>query len=75
MADFLHFIDGAFTAGGTGKVFENRRPHDGSLIGMVAEAGEAEVDAAVRAARAAMAGPWGNMGTEARADLMRACVQ
>ncbi|MDE2412776.1 MAG: 2-hydroxymuconic semialdehyde dehydrogenase [Sphingomonadales bacterium] len=72
MTEFLHFINGAFTAGTTGRTFENRRPHDGSLIGHVAEGGAAEIDAAVRAAKAAMAGPWGKMGTEARADLMRA---
>lgn len=72
MTDFLHFIDGAFTAGSTGKSFENRRPHDGTLIGMVAEGGAAEIDAAVKAAQAAMKGPWARMGTEERADLMRA---
>ncbi len=72
MAQFLHFIDGAFTAGTTGKTFENRRPHDGSLIGHVVEGGPSEIDAAVKAARAAMLGPWGKMGTEERADMMRA---
>lgn len=72
MADFLHFINGEFTAGSTGKTFENRRPFDGSLVGMVAEGGEAEIDAAVQAARAAMQGPWAKMGTDQRADMMRA---
>ncbi|MFA7585144.1 MAG: 2-hydroxymuconic semialdehyde dehydrogenase [Novosphingobium sp.] len=72
MTEFLHFIDGAFTAGTTGRTFENRRPHDGSLIGHVAEGGAAEIEAAVKAAKAAMAGPWGKMSVEARADLMRA---
>src|SRR3546814_9472206 len=42
---FQHFIDGAFVASADGKAFENRRPHDGSLIGHVAEGGRAEVDA------------------------------
>jgi len=72
VTEFLHFIDGAFTAGTTGRTFENRRPHDGSLIGHVAEGGAAEIEAAVKAAKAAMAGPWGKMSVEARADLMRA---
>jgi aminomuconate-semialdehyde/2-hydroxymuconate-6-semialdehyde dehydrogenase len=72
VTDFLHFIDGAFTAGTTGKRFENRRPHDGSLIGHIAEGGAAEIDSAVKAAQAAMKGPWGKMGTEERSDLMRA---
>ena len=57
MTKFRHFIDGAFTEGTTGKSFENRRPNDGSLIGMVAEGGKAEIDAAVVAAKAAMRGP------------------
>ncbi len=72
MTEFLHFIDGAFTSGTTGKSFENRRPNDGSLIGMVSEGGKAEIDAAVAAARAAMRGPWATMGVEDRSDLMRA---
>lgn len=72
MTDFLHFIDGAFTAGTTGKAFENRSPHDGSLVGRVVEGGRAEIDAAVRAARAAMNGPWSKMSVEDRSDLMRA---
>ena len=72
MTDFLHFIDGAFTAGSTGKRFEKRRPHDGSLVGHVVEGGAAEIDAAVKAARAAMLGPWARMSVDDRADLMRA---
>ena len=72
MTEFRHFIDGAFTAGTTGKSFENRRPNDGSLVGMVAEGGKAEIDAAVGAARAAMRGPWATMGVEDRSGLMRA---
>jgi aminomuconate-semialdehyde/2-hydroxymuconate-6-semialdehyde dehydrogenase len=72
VADFLHFIDGAYTSGTSGRTFENRRPHDGSLIGHVAEGGAVEIDAAVKAARAAMKGPWPTMSTDARSDLMRA---
>lgn len=72
MTDFLHFINGEFTAGTTGKTFENRFPCDGSLIGHIHEGGAAEVDAAVAAARAAMQGPWAKMGVEERADMMRA---
>ena len=72
MTDFPHFINGAFTKGTTGKQFENRCPNDGSLIGMVSEGGRAEIDAAVRAAKAAMRGPWATMGVEERSDMMRA---
>jgi acyl-CoA reductase-like NAD-dependent aldehyde dehydrogenase len=58
---FLHFIGGRFVDSESGRQFEKRSPVDGSLIGMVAEAGQREVDAAVRAATEAMAGPWGKL--------------
>jgi len=47
---FLHFIGGQFVDSETGREFEKRSPIDGSLIGVVAEGGQREVDAAVRAA-------------------------
>src|SRR5260221_5557990 len=53
---FLHFIGGQFVDSESGREFEKRSPIDGSLIGMVAEGGQREVDAAVRAATDAMAG-------------------
>ena len=59
VASTLNFIDGQFVAAQSGKTFENRSPVDARLLGLVSEAGEAEVDAAVKAARAALAGPWG----------------
>lgn len=68
----LNFIDGEFTPARSGKTFENRSPVDGRLIGLVAEAGETEVDAAVRAARAALRGPWGSMDTAKRTELLYA---
>jgi aminomuconate-semialdehyde/2-hydroxymuconate-6-semialdehyde dehydrogenase len=45
---------------------------DGSLISIVHEAGKAEVDAAVAAARAALEGEWGQMPTAERCDLLHA---
>ena len=71
-AEILNFIDGAFVRSSSGKTFENRSPTDGRLIGVVSEAGEAEVEAAVRAARAALAGPWGRMELAKRCDLLYA---
>jgi aminomuconate-semialdehyde/2-hydroxymuconate-6-semialdehyde dehydrogenase len=69
----LHnFIAGEFVAARSGKTFENRSPVDGRLIGLVSEAGEPEVDAAVRAARGALAGPWGTMDTAKRSELLYA---
>ena len=71
-AEILNFIDGAFVRSSSGKTFENRSPTDGRLIGVVSEAGEAEVDAAVRAAHVALAGPWGQMDLAKRCDLLYA---
>ena len=50
MKQILNFINGEFVA--TAKQFEKRTPVDNSIIGMVHEAGKAEVDAAIAAAQA-----------------------
>ncbi|MEX1147136.1 MAG: 2-hydroxymuconic semialdehyde dehydrogenase [Sphingomonadales bacterium] len=68
--DVLHFINGEYTAGSSGKTFENRNPVDNSLIGLVHEAKQAEVDAAVCGARAALKGPWGRMALTERVDIL-----
>ena len=68
--DAAHFIDGAFTGGSTGKFWENRTPLDNSVIGRVPEGGKAEIDAAVRAAKAALSGPWGKMTVAERTDIL-----
>ena len=70
MKEIRNFIDGAFVA--TGKTFEKRSPVDGRVIALVHEAGQAEVDAAVRAARAALKGPWGKLTVAERAELLYA---
>ena len=72
IATILNFIDGQFVAARSGKTFENRSPVDASLIALVSEAGEAEVNAAVKAARAALAGPWGALDTGERTELLYA---
>src|SRR5208337_4950458 len=68
--DAAHFIDGAFTQGSTGKSWENRTPLDNSLIGRVPEGGKAEIEAACRAAKAALQGPWGKMTVAERTDIL-----
>ncbi len=70
--DVLNFIDGEYRAAASGKTFENRSPTDNRLVGRVSEAGEPEVDAAVRAARAALHGPWGEMDMAKRGELLGA---
>jgi aminomuconate-semialdehyde/2-hydroxymuconate-6-semialdehyde dehydrogenase len=68
--DAAHFIDGSFTQGATGKHWENKCPLDGSPVGQVPEGGRAEIDSAVKAARAALAGPWGRMSVAERTELL-----
>ncbi len=70
MRQFLNFINGAFVA--TGKTFEKRAPVDNRVIGLVHEAGQAQVDAAVKAARAALHGDWGRMSVVKRVELLYA---
>ncbi|GAA3525948.1 2-hydroxymuconic semialdehyde dehydrogenase [Zobellella aerophila] len=70
MNEFKHFINGEYVASRSSKTFENRCPVDNSLIGRVHEAGRDEVDAAVRAARAALTGPWGRLTQAQRIALL-----
>lgn len=70
MNEFKNFINGQWVT--TGKTFENRNPVDNSLIGPVHEAGKAEVDAAVRAAKAALKGPWSKLKVVQRVDILHA---
>jgi aminomuconate-semialdehyde/2-hydroxymuconate-6-semialdehyde dehydrogenase len=70
MKEISNFIKGEFVA--TGKTFEKRSPVDGRVIALVHEAGQAEVDAAVQAARAALKGPWGKLTVAERAELLYA---
>jgi len=68
MKSLRNFIGGDFIA--TNTCFNKRSPVDNSVIAQVHEAGSAEVDAAVKAARAALEGPWGRMPTAQRLDLL-----
>jgi len=68
MKEILNFINGEFVA--TSKQFDNRTPIDNSIIGRVHEAGKAEVDSAVAAAKAALSGPWGQMSIAERVEIL-----
>ncbi|OEZ29107.1 2-hydroxymuconic semialdehyde dehydrogenase [Variovorax boronicumulans] len=70
MKQFMNFIGGEFVA--TTKTFDKRAPVDNRVIGKVHEAGRSEVDAAVRAARAALNGEWGRMSVARRVELLHA---
>jgi aminomuconate-semialdehyde/2-hydroxymuconate-6-semialdehyde dehydrogenase len=66
--EIRNFIDGRFVA--TQKSFDKRSPVTGAVIARVAEAGQTEVDAAVKAARGALSGPWGMLTVPERGDLL-----
>ena len=70
--DVRNFIAGDFVAASSGRAFDKHSPVTGRLIARVAEAGEKEIDAAVKAARAALHGPWGVLTLAARADMLYA---
>lgn len=65
-----NFIAGEYQASVSVRRFEKRSPLDNRVIASVTEAGRPEVDAAVRAARAALRGEWGGLTTEQRVDLL-----
>ncbi|GKY90156.1 2-hydroxymuconic semialdehyde dehydrogenase [Sinisalibacter aestuarii] len=70
--DALHFINGAYTKGTSGRTFDNISPATGQKIGVVHEGLKPEIDAAVEAARAALHGPWGYMSLTQRSELLYA---
>ncbi len=65
-----HFINGEFVGSANGKMFETFNPVSGEAYAMVHEAGRDEVDAAVRAAKNALDGEWGQMPLQQRLDLL-----
>lgn len=72
MKDILNFINGEFVA--TARQFTKHSPMDHAPIARVHEAGREEVDRAVKAARAALNGPWGALPISERADLLKGLV-
>ncbi len=73
MKQFLNFINGEFVA--TTRSFDKRAPVDNRVIGQIHEAGRAEVNAAVAAARAALSGDWGRMTVVKRVELLHAVAE
>jgi len=70
MKQFHNFINGEFIA--SGNTFKNRAPIDNHVIGLVHEAGQTEVDNAVKAARAALTGDWGKLSVVKRVEMLYA---
>ena len=64
-------IDGEWTDARSGRTFPTVNPADESVITSVAEAGSADVDRAVAAARSALdSGPWGRMTAADRGRIV-----
>jgi len=63
-------IDGGRVSALSGRSFETVNPATGEVIARVAEADAADVDAAVRSARAAFEGAWGHMKASERGALL-----
>lgn len=63
-------INGKWVDAASGKTFETINPSTGEVIAHVAEAGQADIDKAVVAARKAFEGPWRKMNARERGRLI-----
>lgn len=70
MTTLAHWIDGQPRTGASGAVFDDVAPATGEVLAQVARGDAADVDAAVAAAKAALAGPWGATTRLERADVL-----
>ena len=73
-SEFGHFINGRFVAAVTGKSFKTIDPATGAPLAGLASGSEADVDAAVAAARKAQA-PWARLSGHARARHLYALAR
>ncbi len=64
------FIGGAWRAGDSGQILPLHNPSDGTLLAHIARGNAADVDAAVRAAQAALDGPWGRLSATERGRVL-----
>ena len=69
------FIDGKWVDAESGKTFESPNPSTGLVHAEVAEAGKADVDKAVVAARRAFEGKWSKMSARDRGRLLYKLAQ
>jgi acyl-CoA reductase-like NAD-dependent aldehyde dehydrogenase len=66
------FIGGEIAETASGEIRDLSEPATGEPLARAAMAGEADVDRAVEAARAALEGPWGKTPPNERARLLHA---
>lgn len=65
-----HFINGKWTQPTSGTYFRTTNPGNGKKLSEVADGNDEDVDAAVKAARAAYEGPWGKMSGRERGKYL-----
>ena len=65
-----NFIGNQWVSALGGQTLAVLDPSDGQMYAEIARSGEADIDAAVRAARAAFEGTWGEMAPAARSRLL-----
>ncbi|NRF69234.1 aldehyde dehydrogenase family protein [Aquincola sp. S2] len=73
-AGFGHFINGAWVGAGRAESFSSNDPSTGKRLARIAQGSQADVDAAVAAARAAQ-GPWAAAGGAVRARHLYALAR
>ena len=66
------FINGEVVEAASGELRDVHEPATGEVLGRASMAGEADVDRAVEAARAALDGPWGRTPPTERSRLLHA---
>jgi aldehyde dehydrogenase (NAD+) len=71
---FGHFINGAWQAPAAGEYFETTDPASGDVLASIAQGDAADVDAAVKSARAAL-GPWQALSGHQRARYLYAVAR
>jgi len=72
MQQIKNFINGEFVIGSANKFFDKRSPVNNQVIAQIAEASQADVDAAVKAAHSALNGEWGKMTVDQRVEMLYA---
>ncbi len=72
MQQIKNFINGEFVIGSANKFFDKRSPVNNQVIAQIAEASQADVDAAVKAAHTALNGEWGKMTVDQRVEMLYA---
>jgi aldehyde dehydrogenase (NAD+) len=71
---FAHFINGAWSTPAAGEYFETVDPSNGETLAAVAQGSAADIDAAVKAARAALS-PWQALTPHSRARYLYAIAR